>query len=282
MNFNALHHAVNHFLFESKALTFEIIKKMKENLKVSWIEYDIQWEDSFKNRTFLDELLKDHETDVVVLPEMFTTGFSMNPRKVAEEAFGETYEWMKEKAKKGNFAICGSIPIHEEGKYYNRFYFVTPDQSFFYDKKHLFGYGKETEVYSPGNSLVSIDYLGWKFRLIICYDLRFPAWCRNTDDYDVLLCPASWPQVREEAWKTLLKARAIENMAYTIGVNRTGIDGYKLVYNGQSKAFSAIGEDLAPLTYGNFLFQIKLSKKELNYFREKYRFLNDRDSFQMH
>lgn len=255
---------------------------MKENLIISFVEFDIQWENSIKNRSFLDELLQNHSTDVVILPEMFTTGFSMNPGQFAEDTFGETFQWMKQKAKEGNFAICGSIPTRENKKFYNRLYFVTPDEHYFYDKKHLFGYGKETGVYSPGKEIVSVDYLGWKFRLIVCYDLRFPVWCRNTDEYDVLICPASWPTVRIEAWKALLKARAIENMAYAVGVNRIGTDGYKLEYNGNSKIFDAVGEEVVPIISKDFIFQTELSKTNLNKIREKYRFLDDRDSFQIH
>jgi len=255
---------------------------MKPNLKISLAEFDIEWENPQANLEFLDNLLENHNSDLVVLPEMFTTGFSMNPKAIAEKPFGKTSEWMKSKAMEGNCAICGSVPTKEGGKFYNRHYFVTPKQIIVYDKKHLFGYGKETEVYSPGNKIVSVDYLGWKFRLITCYDLRFPVWCRNSDDYDALICVANWPDVRAEPWKALLKARAIENMAYAIGVNRIGIDDYDLKYNGNSKVFDPVGEELKFKTRKKFLLQTEISIETVRKYRENYRFLDDRDSFEIH
>lgn len=252
---------------------------MKNTLKISLVEFDMEWENPKVNLDFLDQLLDNHQSDVVLLPEMFTTGFSMNPSEMAEVPMGETYQWMKSKAIEGNCAIVGSVPTVENSKYYNRLYFVTPDKTEIYDKKHLFGYGKETEVYSAGDKIVTAEYLGWKFRLTICYDLRFPVWLRNTDDYDVLICPASWPKTREEQWKTLLKARAIENMAYCIGVNRKGVDGYGLVYSGQSKIFDPIGLDITPSQKN--LLQVEISKDTIKDYRSKYRFLTDRDSFTM-
>ena len=254
---------------------------MKDNLKVSLVEFDIEWESPKKNLEKLDQLLKDHQSDLVVLPEMFSTGFSMNPQAIAEPAFGDTFQWMKTKAIEGNCAVAGSISTFENGKFFNRFYFVSPDNTVIYDKKHLFGYGNETAVYSPGNEIINVDYLGWKFRLIVCYDLRFPVWCRNTDDYDTLICVASWPTTRIEIWNTLLKARAIENMAYVIGVNRIGIDGSNLIYNGNSKIFDAVGIQTESETIKNDLIQFELSKESLKNHREKYRFLDDRDSFQI-
>jgi predicted amidohydrolase len=254
---------------------------MKENLKISLAEFDIEWENPQANLEFLDGLLQNHNSDLVVLPEMFTTGFSMNAGKIAEKPFGKSYEWMKSKAIEGNCAVCGSISTQENNKFYNRFYFVTPDSECFYDKKHLFGYGKETSVYSPGNQIVNAEFLGWKFRLVTCYDLRFPVWCRNSDDYDALVCVANWPAVRIEAWKTLLKARAVENMAYTIGVNRIGTDDYDLEYNGNSKIFDSIGEELKLKPKKNHLFQTEISKNQLQKNRDNFGFLNDRDSFEI-
>lgn len=252
---------------------------MKETLKISLAEFDIEWENPQANLEFLDSLLENHASDLVVLPEMFTTGFSMNAGSIAEKPFGESFEWMRSKAEEGNCAVCGSISTKENGKFYNRHYFVTPGKSVFYDKKHLFGYGKEPEAYSPGNEIVSVGYLGWKFRLTTCYDLRFPVWCRNSDDYDALICVANWPAVRTEPWKALLKARAIENMAYTIGVNRIGIDDYDLKYNGNSKVFDAIGEEIKLKPERKFLHQAELSAESLLNYRKNYGFLNDRDKF---
>ncbi len=254
---------------------------MKDTLKISLVEFDIEWEDSKSNLKFLDELLDNHNSDLIILPEMFTTGFSMNPKELSEEGYGSSYQWMKSKAKQENIAICGSISTRENGEFVNRFYFVTPDKDWHYDKKHLFGYGKETGEYTAGNEIVTAEYLGWKFRLIVCYDLRFPVWARNTDDYDALLCPASWPAVRNLQWVSLLRARAIENMAYCVGVNRIGTDGYKLEYTGESKVFDPIGTELELKSDKKFLLQTEISKEEIKKYREKYGFLNDRDEFEL-
>src|SRR5690606_36856446 len=185
---------------------------MKEVLKISLAQFDIEWENPQANLEFLESLLGNHQSDLVILPEMFTTGFSMNAKQIAEKPFGNSFQWMKSIAEKGNSAVSGSISTKENGKYYNRHYFVTPEETTIYDKKHLFSYGKESEAYSPGNEIVSVEFRGLKFRLITCYDLRFPVWCRNSDDYDALICVANWPSVRVDPWKALLKARAIENM----------------------------------------------------------------------
>ncbi len=252
---------------------------MKEVIKISLAQFDIEWENPQSNLEFLDDLLDNHGSDLVILPEMFTTGFSMNARQIAEKPFGNSFQWMKSIAQKGNCAVSGSISTQENGKYYNRHYFVTPEETVVYDKKHLFGYGKEPEAYSPGNEIVSVEFCGWKFRLITCYDLRFPVWCRNTDDYDALICVANWPAVRVEPWKALLRARAIENMAYTIGVNRIGIDDYDLEYNGNSKVFDPIGNELNLKTQSQFLFQTEISLENLRNYRENFGFLNDRDRF---
>lgn len=254
---------------------------MKKNLSLSIIEFDIEWENPQANLEFLEDQLESISTDLVILPEMFTTGFSMNAGKIAEEPFGKTYQWMKSKAVQGNFAICGSVSTKENGKFYNRMYFVTPNETKVYDKKHLFGYGKETEAYSAGNEIITVEYLGWKFRLIVCYDLRFPVWCRNSDEYDALICVANWPAVRVEPWKALLKVRAIENMAYVVGVNRIGTDDYDLKYNGNSKVFDPVGEELKPKKSANSLLQFEISKKIIENYRKNYGFLNDQDQFEL-
>lgn len=252
---------------------------MKETLKISLVEFDIVWENPQANYEFLNHLLVNHKSDLVILPEMFATGFSMNVSQIAEKPFGKSYGWMKTKAIEGDCAICGTISTKENNKFYNRFYFVTPEETTIYDKKHLFGYGRESEVYSSGNKITSVEYLDWKFRLVTCYDLRFPVWCRNADDYDVLICVANWPSTRIEPWKILLKARAIENMAYTIGLNRIGKDGYGLVYNGNSRVYDAIGEEMKLNTLKPQISQIEISKQLIYNYRDKFGFLNDRDFF---
>lgn len=254
---------------------------MKKELKISLAEFDMVWENPTANREILDKILKDIETDLIILPEMFSTGFTMNPTENAEPSFGETYKWMSAISEKNNVAVCGSISTAENDKYVNRLYFVTPEETFIYDKKHLFGYGKETTVYTPGNRIETAYYKGWKFRLSICYDLRFPAWLRNTDEYDVLLCPASWPVARDLQWQTLLRARAIENMAYVIGVNRTGTDGYDLDYVGNSKVFDAVGLDIPLNKSETGLLQTTITKESIKNYRTQYRFLNDRDDFKL-
>lgn len=254
---------------------------MKKNLHVSLVEFDIEWENPQANTEFLNDLLEGLETDIIVLPEMFSTGFSMNVKEIAEKPFGVTYQWMKSISVELNCAVCGSISTEENNKFYNRFYFVTPETAHIYDKKHLFGYGKETEAYSPGDKIISFDYLGWKIRPIVCYDLRFPVWCRNSDDYDLMICVANWPAVRVEPWKALLKARAIENMSYTIGVNRIGTDDYDLKYNGNSRIFDPVGEEVKLNPLKKFIYQTEISFENLKKFRENYRFLEDRDSFEI-
>lgn len=254
---------------------------MKESLSVTLVQFDIEWENTQANLEFLNDQLTNLEADLIVLPEMFSTGFSMNPSRIAELPFGETYQWMKAKSIELNCAISGSVSTKENNKFYNRHYFVTPEKDFVYDKKHLFGYGKETEVYNAGNEIINAEYLDWKFRLITCYDLRFPVWCRNTDQYDVLICVANWPAVRVESWKSLLKARAIENMAYVIGVNRVGTDGYNLVYNGNSKIFDVLGNELTLNSTNKYIHQTIISKDELTQNRTKYRFLEDLDTFKL-
>ncbi len=251
-----------------------------DELNISLIQYDVIWEDREANFDYLDQLLTQHSTDIILLPEMFSSGFSMNVNLVSEKPFGSSFNWMMKKSKELNSAIAGSVSTKEGDKFYNRFYFVTPEGSIYiYDKKHLFGYGKEADVYSAGDRLTTIYYKGWKIRPIICYDLRFPVWCRNTDHYDLMLCNASWPKARREAWITLLKARAIENMTYVAGVNRIGTDGYDLEYVGDSKIYDFLGNDLTQKNQSSEILQFTLNKTELQSTRQHFGFLNDQDHF---
>jgi len=254
----------------------------KSKLKISLIQYDVIWEDAKANLDYLDQLLENHQSDIILLPEMFASGFSMNVEKIGEKPFGPTFEWMQKKANELNCAVAGSVSTHEGNKYFNRFYFVIPYNGIYvYDKKHLFSYGKEATVYSAGDKIVTIDYKGWKIRPVVCYDLRFPVWMRNTEEnpYDLLLCNASWPKARREAWISLLKARAIENMAYVAGVNRTGIDGYDLEYKGDSHLFDTLGEDLEVINSHPEILQFEIDKEKQDKTRNHFNFLNDRDSF---
>lgn len=254
----------------------------QNKLRISLIEYNLIWEDAKGNQHYLDELLKEHETDIVLLPEMFSSGFSMNVEKIAEEPFGVSFEWMQKKSKELDAAIAGSISTKENDKYFNRFYFVSPNGSIFiYDKKHLFSYGKEATVYSAGDRIVTIDYKGWQIRPIVCYDLRFPVWIRNTEEhpYDLVLCVANWPEARREAWISLLKARAIENMSFVAGVNRTGEDGYSLNYKGDSKVFDTLGNELSVINNYPEILQFHIDKEEQDKTRKHFNFLEDRDQF---
>ncbi len=252
----------------------------KTHLKISLIQYPVIWEDAVANHRYLDTLLHQHQTDLIVLPEMFASGFSMDVEKIGEPPFGPTFQWMAKKAKELNAAVAGSVSTYERNRYFNRFYFITPGQAvFIYDKKHLFSYGKEATVYSAGDQLSTIYFKGWKIRPIVCYDLRFPVWCRNTDQYDLLLCNASWPKARRDAWMTLLKARAIENMSFVAGVNRTGEDGYNLIYQGDSKMHNTLGEELVQINDHEEILQFEINKEEQDKTRKHFNFLNDQDEF---
>lgn len=254
----------------------------KNELIISLVQYDVIWEDREANFLYLDQLLAGIETDIILLPEMFASGFSMNVDTIAEKPFGPTFEWMGQTSKKLNAAVAGSVSTKERDLFFNRFYFVTPEGAIYiYDKKHLFGYGKEADVYSAGDRIMSIYYKGWKIRPIVCYDLRFPVWCRNTDDYDLMLCNASWPKARRDAWMTLLQARAMENMAYVAGVNRTGVDGYDLIYKGDSKMYDELGQEMELLNDHPEIFSFRLDRERMLKTRQHFGFLNDRDEFDL-
>ncbi|MGB0788609.1 MAG: nitrilase family protein, partial [Marinirhabdus sp.] len=206
-------------------------------LRTTLIQTHLHWEDPTANRAHFESLIKqmDKKTDLIVLPEMFTTGFTMNAKGMAEATNGPTLLWLQAIAKKHRCAITGSIIVKDNGLYYNRLYFVRPDGSYGqYDKKHTFTLAGEHKTYTAGRVKTTINYKGWKICPLICYDLRFPVWARNTEGYHLLLYVANWPKKRIHAWDVLLKARAIENMSYCIGVNRTGIDDNGHEYPGHS------------------------------------------------
>ncbi len=212
---------------------------MKNILKITIIQSELVWENSAQNRqVFLEKIKSISEVvDLIILPEMFTTGFTMNPEKVAETMDGETIHWLKYLAKEKNTAITGSLIIKEGNKYYNRLVFVHPTGEIkTYDKRHTFTLAGEDKIYTAGNKKLIVAYKGWKICPMICYDLRFPVWSRNTDDYNLLIYVANWPKPRITAWSTLLKARAIENMSYVVGVNRIGADDNGHEYSGNSAA----------------------------------------------
>ena len=258
---------------------------MQNELKIALVQSDLVWENPKENRkNFTKKINAISETvDVVVLPEMFTTGFTMHAAAVAEAMAGETVSWMKDLAAKNNVAITGSMVVSENNRFYNRLLFVEPSGAISkYDKRHAFTLVGENKTYTAGTEKVILHYKGWKIRPLICYDLRFPVWSRNTEDYDVLLYVANWPKTRITAWDTLLKARAIENMAYCIGVNRVGRDGVEVQYSGHSAAYDVLGASLTSFEAEEENTRVvTLEKRHIEAYRNKLKFLDDRDVFQI-
>lgn len=255
------------------------------NLKVAIIQANLKWEDANANRSFFSKEIAalSDAVGLIVLPEMFTTGFSMNAENLAEKKQGQTLLWMQEQAKLKNAAITGSVIVTENGKFYNRLFFVFPDGTVQkYDKRHTFTLAKEDQTYTAGTKRLIVNYRGWKICPLICYDLRFPVWARNTEDYDLLIYVANWPKKRVAAWDALLKARAIENMSFCIGVNRVGEDGDGYVYNGHSAVYDCLGENLTDQNdETEFSKEITLDKNHLEKTRDQLKFLQDRDKFRL-
>ncbi|WP_341215947.1 amidohydrolase [uncultured Wocania sp.] len=256
---------------------------MNNQLKIALVQSDLVWENPELNRKNFSEKLKSisESVDVIILPEMFTTGFTMHAQEVAETMQGETVEWMKNEALKHKTAMVGSIIVSEDNNYYNRLLFVEPSGKIsIYNKRHTFTLVGEDKVFTAGNKKVIMNYKGWKICPLICYDLRFPVWARNIEDYDVLIYVANWPKPRISAWDTLLKARAIENMSYCIGVNRVGIDGVNSEYSGHSAVYDVLGNALTSFKPNKEQIEIvTLEKKHILAYRNKLKFLNDRDVF---
>ena len=253
-------------------------------MKTALLQVPLLWENPIKNRKYFENKINAiaENVDLIVLPEMFTSGFTMNPKEVAETMQGETLLWLQALAKAKNSAITGSLVIQENGKYYNRLVYVFPSGEVkTYDKKHLFTLAGEEKMYTSGIEKVIIDYKGFKICPLICYDLRFPVFARNTEEYDVLIFVANWPKPRINAWDALLKARAIENMCYTIGVNRIGTDQNQHDYLGHSQAIDFLGNYLIEPQETEGVFITNLDKNALLETRQKFGFLNDRDVFKM-
>ncbi|MCL4157306.1 UNVERIFIED_CONTAM: hypothetical protein GTU68_031931, partial [Idotea baltica] len=220
---------------------------MEERLKIALVQAALVWENPEKNRSHFSEIIEaiSPDVDLVVLPEMFTTGFTMNPQNIDTFEGNKTVAWMQELAAKMNMAIMGSTVFFENGNYTNRLFFAEPSGKVsHYDKRHTFTLAGEDQVYNAGRDKLIVDYKGFKICPMICYDLRFPVWARNVENYDILIYVANWPKRRVDAWDTLLKARAIENMSYCIGVNRVGEDDAGFVYSGHSAAYDALGNQL--------------------------------------
>jgi predicted amidohydrolase len=252
------------------------------DLKITLIQFAPAWEQKTANLDYCSKLFAyTVECDLIVLPEMFTTGFSMNVKQLAEPMDGDTVQWMKRKAGKTGAAIAGSTIIEESGKYYNRFLWVTPDgQVRHYDKRHLFALGDEHLHFTAGSQRVTLEWKGWKIRPLICYDLRFPVWSRNHDDYDLLLYVANWPSPRHHVWKNLLISRALENQCWCVAVNRTGPDGMNLNYLGDSGVIDPRG-NAHWMGENDSVQTVRLSYTDLVEFREKFPILRDRDSFEI-
>jgi omega-amidase len=252
-------------------------------MKATIIQTDLRWEDKEANLAHISSLLSlvDSDTGLVVLPEMFTTAFSMDPSRLAETMDGPTVLWMKEKAMSGGFALCGSVIITEANKFFNRLLFITPGgEMTFYDKRHLHSMSGEHTVYSRGNERVIRSYREFSFNLQVCYDLRFPVWSRNRGDSDVIIYSANWPVVRSHLWKTLLAARAIENQCYVIGVNRVGTNPDGTSYSGDSVIISPKGETLASLQpYAEGVESAELSREVLDRYRADMPVWRDADPF---
>jgi len=264
------------------------------SLTFTLIQTKLQWEDKAANLAILrDKILSIVEkAEVVVLPEMFSTAFSMQPELFAETMDGHTVEWMKKLAAEKRVIITGSLIIEEDKKYYNRLIWMLPNGTYgYYDKRHLFAYGHEDEHYNAGNKRLIASVKGWKLNLQVCYDLRFPVWARQAPalkgdieggsglEYDVLVYVANWPERRIHAWRTLLQARAIENQCYVIGVNRVGNDGNNIYHNGNSMVVDPMGEILYEKLHDEDIFTITLQKERLEEVRNRLPFWKDGDKF---
>jgi len=257
---------------------------MKSSLTLTLLQAPLHWENPAANRTMFDEQIKalKEPAELLVLPETFSTAFSMNPAGLAESLEGPTLAWMKEVARKQRSIVTGSLLIEEDGKYYNRLIWMQPDGHFgTYNKRHLFSYGGEDKRFTPGSTRLIARVNGWRICTQICYDLRFPVWSRqqSPNEYDVLLYVANWPQRRALAWNTLLRARAIENQCYVVGVNRTGTDENGIHYQGDSQIISPLGEVLCHLTQTEETVTYTLQKAEIESVRTQFPFLLDKDHF---
>lgn len=254
-----------------------------DQLHLTLIQPDIVWENKPANLLQYETIIAGIHgpKHIVILPEMFSTGFSMAPERLAEPMDGPSVSWMADIAVKNRCILTGSLIIEEDGKYYNRMLWVQPDGKIgVYDKRHLFAYGSEDKHYTPGDKRLIAQVNGWRINLQICYDLRFPVWARNQgNEYDLLLYVANWPEQRSLAWKTLLQARAIENQSYVAGVNRVGTDGKNNNYIGDSSVFGPLGEKIWQCSGEKACHTVTLEKEPLQKARSAFPFLNDADKF---
>lgn len=255
-------------------------------MKVALIQSDLYWEDIAANLSHFEEQIWKIDTavDLIVLPEMFNTGFSMHPERWAEPMNLTTFKWLKQMANQTNAALTGSYMVKENGHYFNRLVWMQPDGSFqTYDKRHLFSYAGEDQVFTRGEQKLIVEWRGWRVCPMICYDLRFPVWSRHTPSapYDLLIYVANWPQRRAIAWNTLLKARAIENVSYVVGVNRIGTDGTGLYHAGDSATYDFLGNTLVHATDTAEILYAQLDLGSLKEFRNAFTALQDSDRFEL-
>jgi predicted amidohydrolase len=263
---------------------------VQNSLNITLVQTSLIWEDKKANIELFDKHLSTvGKTDIIILPEMFTTGFSMQPHLLFEDMQGKTFNWMKQQAAQKKCAITGSIIVKENDAFYNRLIWVDEHgKTYWYNKRHLFRMAGEDKYYSMGFEKIIIPYKGWNICPLICYDLRFPVWSRNkyrngNYDYDLLIYVANWPEPRNNAWKLLLQARAIENLCYVAGVNRIGIDGNNINYTGDSRVINYKGDILnLSSSSGFFIQQIEISKGDLEVFRNKFPAGMDADNFEIH
>lgn len=260
------------------------------SLTITTIQTNLIWEDKAANLRQLEEKINSIEerTEIVVLPEMFSTGFTMQPQLFAEDMNGETVEWMKNIAADKRIVLTGSIIIKEENKFYNRLVWMLPNGEYgFYNKRHLFAYAGEDQQYAAGNKRLIASVKGWKINLQVCYDLRFPVWARqqqvdqSSPEYDILIYTANWPERRSHAWKTLLCARAIENQCFVVGVNRVGLDGKNINHSGNTLVIDPLGEVLYHKADEEDIFTITLEKERLEEVRTRFPFWKDSDHFKI-
>ena len=251
-----------------------------QNLTVTLIQKDLAWENPSQNLADFEQIIKTvpSASGLIILPEMFTTGFSMNPHKWAEKMTGTSVKWLQKMARQTKNTITGSLIIQDHEQYFNRLIWVTPDGALqTYDKRHLFSYAKENLHYAPGQKIIEPILNNWKIRPLICYDLRFPVWSWNTTDYDLLVYVANWPERRIQHWRSLLIARAIENQSFVIGLNRVGNDGQGIYHNGNSLVISPQGQVLLEVIDCECTETITLQKQTLLQYRKDFPALDDRD-----
>jgi len=258
---------------------------MSDTLRVSLVQLNLEWGNVEANLQRVSHLISSlkNQSDLIILPEMFTSGFMMeNKEQIAPKA-QMTLDWMKNQANELNAAILGSIIEEENGKYYNRLHCVDGENILCsYDKRHLFRMGEEHHHFSEGSTGPVFKIGKWRIRPLVCYDLRFPVWSRNQNDYDVLVYVANWPESRRDVWNTLLKARAIENQAFVVGVNRVGTDGIGINYAGDSSIFDAKGKEVGKCTdYKDEIITLRLELDNLQEFRNKFPVYLDADSFEI-